>query len=61
MHMRTDGRAFDRISLIEGLLLRRVVIYAKLQSPPRVKTFEVNYLDAIYECILREEGGGMQH
>lgn len=31
------------------------------QSPPRVKTFEVNYLDAIYECILREEGGGMQH
>lgn len=30
MHMRTDDRAFDRISLIEGLLLRRVVIYAKL-------------------------------
>lgn len=47
MHMRTNERAFDRISLIEGLLLRRVVIYAKLQSPPRVKTFEVNYLDAI--------------
>lgn len=30
MHVRTDERAFDRISLIEGLLLRRVVIYAEL-------------------------------
>lgn len=62
MHMRTDERAFDRISLIEGLLLRRVVIYAKLPVSASCQNVRGQlYLDAIYECILREEGGGMQH
>lgn len=63
MHMRTNERAFDRISLIEGLLLRRVVIYAKPSVSASCQNVrgQLSRRDHFYECILREEGGGMQH